>query len=212
MFYREKVFRRYRQDQSLFVALTEHAHCRFWSALSAFAGPEYWLSIMIPVLIILIAAIGLNHPDGILCLVSLDSAALAVMGLFLASLILARGFKLYTFIVFASGYYCCGRGYFGLQVFALKVIFSSSSFGERFSSVVVTLAFLGLLIYFRRPRRPEACSGMQGRSFVLGRPRSRSPSYLLSCRNLVRGRVGQSWIAIRDMDITADLLASAFSS
>ena len=180
---------------------------------------DYWAkAVLLPMLIFSIAAIGLNILVGYCGLVSLGSAGFMAVGAY-------SSYKLMTsfpelnmfFIVIFSGVVTAGVGVlFGLPSLRIK----------GFYLAVATLAaqFFLVWLFTRVPwfynysasgqiNAPErSVFGVA----VTGPATAPWATYLFClvfvvalawfARNLTRGRIGRSWMAIRDMDIAAEII------
>ena len=178
-------------------------------------GTDYWFSaILIPFLVLALAGIGLNLLTGYAGQLSLGSAAFMAVGAFSAYNFLLRVPHLPLVASFALG---------GLTAAAVGVVFGLPSLRIKgFYLIVSTLAAqffvewaLTKFSWFSNDNASGVISAPP--LLVLGHdfsaPRGR---YLLTltvvlaltlvARNLVRGRVGRSWMAVRDMDTAAAVI------
>ena len=230
MFYRETgLFRTsYQQDQSLLHLPADRNGLIFWLLVGFVAMPllgnEYWLaSIMIPVLIMVIAALGLNILTGYCGQLSLGTGAFMATGGYMGYKLATadfgiEGFELHILVVLIAS---------GLITAAVGVVFGLPSLRIKgFYLAVTTLAaqFFLLWLFTRVPWFVNnSISGVPSappRTFVgeivTGAEASTLGRYFfvlaitvvltIIAKNLVRGRVGRSWMAIRDMDIAAELI------
>ena len=189
-------------------------------ALASLGGAEYWLStILVPFLVYSLAALGLNLLTGYAGQLSLGTGGFMAVGAF-AAFKLATGFPgLNIVIVFLlAGLIAAGVGLlFGFPSLRIKGFYLS----------VATLAAQFFLIWlFNRIAwfTNYSSSGVIsappravfGDVFVTGAQASPLAKYYfvlamvallaLAAKNLVRGRVGRAWMAIRDMDIAAEII------
>lgn len=180
---------------------------------------DYWAnSIVVPFLIYVIAALGLNLLIGYCGQLSLGTAAFMAVGAY-ATFKLTTSFPgLNIYLVFIlSGLVTAGVGVvFGLP--SLKI--------KGFYLAVATLAAQFFLIWlFTRVGwffnySPTGQISMPGRSMfgvtITGAAASSTAVYFTClifvvamawlARNLTRGTLGRSWMAIRDMDIAAEII------
>jgi branched-chain amino acid transport system permease protein len=180
-----------------------------------FAASEYLLrAILIPFLILAIAAIGLNLLVGYCGQISLGSAAFMAVGAY-ASYDIALIFPwLNLVVVFALGGLCAAAAgiLFGLPSLRIK--------GYYLAVATLAAQFFFDWMFIRIPWfTGYASSGsvsapplrMFGVAFdtPVGRYLfclSLLAVIALAAKNLVRGRFGRMWMAIRDMDIAAEII------
>jgi branched-chain amino acid transport system permease protein len=176
------------------------------------------LTIMIPFLVFALAAIGLNILTGYAGQLSLGTGGFMAVGAF-AAYKLATGFPgLNIVVVFLlAGVVTAGVGVlFGLPSLRIK----------GFYLAVATLASQFFLIWlfnkfpwFTNYSASGVISAPPRTLFgyaVTGAEASPIAKYLftasfvailaLAAKNLIRGRIGRSWMAIRDMDIAAEII------
>ncbi len=225
MFYRETgdFKTSYAADLQTFpIALDRY---RFWALMAVafivvpFVLNDYWASaILIPFLVYSLAAIGLNILTGYCGQVSLGTGAFMAVGAYSC-------YKLTTafpgldliFVVLFSGFMTALVGIaFGLPSLRIK----------GFYLAVATLAAQFFIIWLVNKvpwfynysatgqiNMPDRTAlGFQ----VTGPAATAEAKYLFclatvfvfgwAARNLVRGRIGRSWMAIRDMDIAAEII------
>ncbi len=225
MFYREsgQFKTSYVADQAIFPIAQDR-----WGVLAVLAiafvvvpltANDYWFNaILIPFLVYALAALGLNILTGYAGQVSLGTDGFMAVGAY-ASYKLATGFpELNIVVVFLiSGGFAAAVGVlFGLPSLRIK----------GFYLALATLAAQFFLIWlFNRVEwfynynpsgtidaPPRAIFGL----LVTGASAAPAAKYLfaltmvtifaLLTKNLVRGRIGRSWMAIRDMDIAAEII------
>ncbi|MGD9618123.1 MAG: branched-chain amino acid ABC transporter permease [Alphaproteobacteria bacterium] len=209
----------YAADQALFPIRQDRIFV--WAALLVafaivpFVASEYLLrAILIPFLILATAAIGLNLLVGYCGQISLGSAAFMAIGAY-ASYNLALHFPwLNLLVVFVlGGLFAAGAGVlFGLPSLRIK--------GYYLAVATLAAQFFFDWLFIRVPWfTGYASSGsVSAPPLVLFglRPDSPAGGYLLclallcvialAARNIVRGRIGRMWMAIRDMDIAAEII------
>ncbi|MBL8336428.1 MAG: branched-chain amino acid ABC transporter permease [Rhodoferax sp.] len=221
MFYREngQFKTSYRSDQQIFPIAQDR-----WAVLliiaAAFlvvpmAGSDYlFRAILIPFLIMALAALGVNILVGYCGQISLGSGAFMAVGAYAAFNFFVRvpGIPLLLALVLGG---CCSALFgilFGLPSLRVKGLYLA----------VATLAaqFFSDWMFLRikwftndAPSGSVSVSGMQ----VLGMPIDSPISKYLLClgilvvlallaKNLVRSAIGREWMAIRDMDVAAAVI------
>lgn len=180
---------------------------------------DYWTNaVMLPFLIFAIAALGLNILTGYCGQVSLGTGGFMAVGAYACYKLMTAFPDLNIMIVvMASGVVTAGVGLlFGLPSLRIK----------GFYLAVATLAAQFFLIWlfnkvpwFYNYSASGQINAPERSMFgfaVTGASATPAASYLfcltilvilaLVARNLTRGRVGRSWMAIRDMDIAAEII------
>jgi branched-chain amino acid transport system permease protein len=213
----------YGADQAIFPIVQDRVLVTL-GILAAFLVPplmlsEYWLqAVLIPLAIYSLAAIGLNLLTGYAGLLSLGTGGFMAVGAY-------AGFKLTTafpglniFVVFVLS---------GLMAAAVGILFGIPSLRIKgFYLAVATLAaqFFLIWLFNKVPwfvnyaasgtitAPPRTVLGVM----VTGPQSTASVRYVVAlgfvavfaliAKNLVRGRVGRSWMAIRDRDIAAEII------
>jgi branched-chain amino acid transport system permease protein len=225
VFYREagQFKSRYVDDQAIFPIAQDRW---FVIGVVAFAfvivpliADEYWLqAVLIPILIYSLAAIGLNLLTGYAGLLSLGTGGFMAVGGY-AAYKFTTGFPdLNILIVFVLS---------GVAAAAVGILFGLPSLRIKgFYLAVATLAaqfFLGWMfnkVPWFYNYSPSGTITAPPRTFfgvmVTGPEAVPEVRYLmtlaivvvfaLAAKNLVRGRIGRSWMAIRDMDIAAEII------
>jgi len=214
----------YTADEAIFPIRQDR-----WLAFAALAvaylvipvvGSEYWLlTIMIPFLVFALAALGLNLLTGYAGQVSLGTGGFMAVGAF-ATYKLATAFPGINIVVILL--------FAGILTALVGVLFGFPSLRIKgFYLAVATLAAQFFLIWMFN-KFPwfynYSASGVIsappravfGQVFVTGAEADPRAKYLfvltivlimaLVAKNLVRGRIGRSWMAIRDMDIAAEII------
>jgi branched-chain amino acid transport system permease protein len=183
-------------------------------------GDRYWLdTIMLPFLIFSIAALGLNILTGYAGQLSLGTGGFMACGAFAAYKLATAFPDLHIVLVFVlAGLITAGVGMlFGIPSLRIK----------GFYLAVATLAaqFFLVWLFNKLPwfsnyspsgvisAPPRA---VFGHVFVTGAESSVEAKYLfalstvallaLAAKNMTRCRIGRSWMAIRDMDIAAEII------
>jgi branched-chain amino acid transport system permease protein len=213
----------YASDQAIFPILQDKILVALGVTAAIIVPPvladDYWLqAVLIPFLVYALAALGLNLLTGYAGQLSLGTGGFMAVGAYAAFKITTAFPALNIVLVFiAAGLVAAGVGLvFGIPSLRIK----------GFYLAVATLAAQFFLIWlFNKvawfvnyapsgtitapPRTlfgamvtgPEATAGARyllalGMVVVFG----------LAAKNLVRGRIGRSWMAIRDRDIAAEII------
>lgn len=213
----------YTDDQAIFPILQDRV-IAIAIVIGAFVIPplfanEYWLqAILIPFLIFSLAAIGLNILTGYAGQLSLGTGGFMAVGAY-ATYKMATAFPDMNIIVIflIAGLFAAAVGMvFGLPSLRIK----------GFYLAVATLAAQFFLLWlfnkvswFYNYNSSGTISAPPREVFgvmVTGPMATAEVRYLvcltivcifaLAAKNLVRGRVGRSWMAIRDMDIAAEII------
>jgi branched-chain amino acid transport system permease protein len=224
VFYREagQYKTTYQADMSVFPILQDRIGLALIIAaalvLPLFAGEFMIASVMVPFLILALAAIGLNILTGYTGLVSLGTGAFMGVGAY-ACYKLSTTFPAINILVWivASGFVSCAIGVlFGLPSLRIK----------GFYLAVATLAaqFFLQWCFVRIPwlynYNPSGAIEVPSRTLfglhVTGASATPTTRYYIALTivlavtwivsNLVHGRVGRSFMAVRDMDIAAQLI------
>ena len=180
---------------------------------------EYWMqAVLVPFLILSLAAIGLNILTGYTGLLSLGTGGFMAVGAY-ATYKITTGFPdINILLVFLmGGLVSAGVGIlFGIPSLRIKGFYLAVAtlaaqffilwcfnkiewFYNYFPSGTITApprTFLGIMV-----TGPEATAWT--RYFVV---LSVVTIFALVAKNLVRGRIGRQWQAIRDMDIAAEII------
>ena len=193
----------------------------FWLLMLAFGvavpllADPYWLkAILIPVLIFSLAALGLNILTGYAGQLSLGSAAFMAVGAFAAYNFMLRvdGMPFLVALVLAGTVAALVGVLFGLpslrikgfylavatlaaQFFIVWVLVKFPWFSNHSSSGVVTAQDVTILGYtFASPQAKYVLT------FVI------VACMALLAKNLVRSATGRAWMAVRDMDVAAQVI------
>ncbi len=225
MFYREagQFKTTYERDQAIFPIVQDRFFVIGLLVLAFLVVPlianEYWLqAILIPSLVFSLAALGLNLLTGYAGQLSLGTGGFMACGAY-ATYKLATAFPdLNIIVVFLLS---------GIPAAAVGVLFGIPSLRIKgFYLAVATLAAQFFLVWlFNRVGwfynyNPSGTITMVPRTvggvMVTGPEASATARYLvalgllavfaLASKNLVRGRIGRTWMAIRDMDIAAEII------
>ena len=228
MFYREagQFKTSYAKDQALLSIPMDKRFVLGVIAFAVFVVPtfasEYWLgSLLIPVLILSIAAIGLNILTGYAGQLSLGTGAFMAAGGYMAYKVATNlSFLPVPIAILAGGFSAAFAGIlFGIPSLRIK----------GFYLAVATLAAQFFLIWLFThvdwfvnysisgvPSIADYKLFVEFGPLVTGAKASVEARYLfvlafagllaLAARNMARGKIGRSWMAIRDMDIAAEII------
>ena len=225
MFYREagQFKTSYSTDQAIFPIIQDRwfialvlvvAYC-----IIPFIANDYWFqAILIPLFIYSLAAIGLNILTGYAGQLSLGTGAFMAVGAY-ATYKLTTGFpEISIILVFLIA---------GLIAAAVGVLFGLPSLRIKgFYLAVATLAAQFFILWLFNKvgwfvnYSPSGTITAPPREFIglmiTGPEATPQARYFLTlmiltvlalvAKNLVRGRLGRSWMAIRDMDIAAEII------
>jgi branched-chain amino acid transport system permease protein len=209
----------YASDQQLFPILQDRifviAFVVFAFGVMPFIGTEYlFRAILVPFLILALAAIGLNILVGYCGQVSLGTGAFMAIGAYSAYNLAIRIPDLNLIVVFLlAGVFATIFGaLFGIPSLRIK----------GFYLAVATLAAQFLVDWmFARigwftnnaPSGSVAAPPLEFFGFLVDSPIEKYLFVLafvcvfaLVARNLTRGAIGRSWMAIRDMDVAAEVI------
>jgi branched-chain amino acid transport system permease protein len=209
----------YASDQQLFPILQDRifvvAFVVFAFAVLPFIGTEYlFRAILVPFLILALAAIGLNILVGYCGQVSLGTGAFMAIGAYSAYNLAVRIPDLNLIVVFLlAGVFATIFGaLFGIPSLRIK----------GFSLAVATLAaqffvdgMFARIGWFTNdaPSGSVAAPPLEIFGFLIDSPIEKYLFVLafvcvfaLVARNLTRGAIGRSWMAIRDMDVAAEVI------
>ena len=213
----------YRTDQAIFPILQDRifviALILFAYLVVPFIANSYWFeAILLPVVVFSLAALGLNVLTGWTGQISLGTGGFMAVGAY--SCYKLAGFfpdVNIIFIILISGLFAAGVGViFGLPSLRIK----------GFYLTVATLAaqfFLEWLFqtvpWFTDYSSSATISAPMSTLFglkIMGPEAAPEVKYLIALsflvvfslivKNLARGRIGRSWMAIRDFDIAAELI------
>ena len=209
----------YQQDQAIFPITQDKigiaALLAFFFLVVPFIANQYWLqAVLIPVLIFSLAAIGLNILTGYCGQLSLGSAAFMAVG----------AFGTYNFMLRIDGMpFLVAIVLGGLCAAAVGVLFGLPSLRIKgFYLAVATLAaqffIVWVLVKFGWFSNYSSSGVITAqRVSILGMEfRSPEMKYLLTlsivtvlallAKNMVRSSTGRKWMAVRDMDVAAEVI------
>jgi branched-chain amino acid transport system permease protein len=203
----------YRADQAIFP-IAQDRYALIFLLVVAFAvvpavADEYWLrSIITPFLCFSLAAVGLNILTGYAGQLSLGSSAFMAVGAFAAyNLNVRLGLPFYIYLPIA-----------GLIAAAVGVVFGLPSLRIKGFYLIVTTLAAHFFIEWLFTRVPWFTNNSS--SGVIDAPPLRffgvvMESYItlvvvailaLAAKNMVRSAIGRAWMAVRDMDIAAEIV------
>jgi branched-chain amino acid transport system permease protein len=221
VFYREagQFKASYAEDQALFPIRQDRIGVAVILAVAFVAIPlyatDYWLSaILIPFLVFSLAALGLNILTGYAGQLSLGSAAFMAVGAFAAYNFQLRVPGIPILASFALG---------GLTAAMAGIVFGLPSLRIKgFYLAVATLAaqfFIPWLLvkvgWFTNYSPSGVISAQQIEilGYAFDTPARKYLFVLaivvvlaLAAKNLVRSRIGRAWMAVRDMDVAAEVI------
>ena len=225
MFYREsgQLKSSYIADQAMFPIAQDRWFVMGVLAVAFLVVPlfinQYWANaILLPFLVYALAALGLNILTGYCGQVSLGTGAFMAVGAYASFKLVGFFPELNFLIVLALS---------GVVTAAVGMIFGLPSLRIKgFYLAVATLAAQFFLIWvFNKvgwfyDHSPTGMITVRPIDFfdirVTGPEATPAAKYLftltiiavltLAAKNIVRGRIGRSWMAIRDMDIAAELI------
>lgn len=178
-------------------------------------GNDYWFNaILIPFLILSLAALGLNILTGYAGQLSLGSAAFMAVGAFAAyNLMLRVPHMPLLASFFLAGLITAGVGLvFGLPSLRIKGFYLAVTTLAAQFVIEWALTKFGWFSNYN-PSGVISAQKMVILGYRFERPVSRYLLTLslvsllaLAAKNLVRGRLGRAWMAVRDMDVAAEVI------
>ena len=199
-----------RQDRIAFAVILAVA----FVAIPLFATPYLITGILIPFLIFSLAAIGLNILTGYAGQLSLGSAAFMAIGAFASYNFVLRIPGIPMLVAFAGG---------GLIAALVGILFGLPSLRIRgFYLAVATLAAQFFILWFLTKvgwiTNYSSSGVITAQQVVILGYAFTTPAakYLLvlsivavmalAAKNMARGNAGRSWMAVRDMDVAAEVI------
>jgi branched-chain amino acid transport system permease protein len=199
-----------KQDRYLVLAIIAFA----FLAVPFLATPYFFSAILIPFLIFSLAALGLNILTGYAGQISLGTAAFMAVGAFASYNFMLRVPGMPILLAFALGGVCAAlvgivfglpslriRGFYlaastlATQFFVVWCLTKVPWFTNNSSSGVITAQQINILGYhFNSPT--EKYLLVLAIVCVMA----------LLAKNMVRSTVGRSWMAVRDMDVAAEVI------
>lgn len=221
MFYREagQFKTSYKLDQQIFPIRQDRVAMAFILAFFYLAVPmiadQYWLqAIIIPTLIFALAAIGLNILTGYAGQLSLGSAAFMAVGAFAAYNIVLRvpGMPIVAAFILAGVVAALVGVLFGLPSLRIKGFYLAVATLAAQFFIVWALTKFG---WFSNYSSSGVISTQKIEilGYALTSPEAKYLLTLvvvtilaLAAKNMVRSTIGRSWMAIRDMDVAAEVI------
>ena len=221
MFYREagQFKTSYRSDQAIFPIAQDRWFVILIVAfgflvIPLIAGQYLYTEVLIPVLILSLAAIGLNILTGYCGQLSLGTGGFMAVGAYASYNLLLHFPESNLIVVFLFG---------GLMAMLVGVLFGIPSLRIKgFYLAVATLAsqFFIEWVFARvkwftnyAPSGSVAVANLDLFGFPIQTPMQKYLFVLalvvvlaLAAKNLIRGRLGRMWMATRDMDIAAEII------
>ena len=199
-----------RQDRIAMLLLLAAAYV----AVPLVATPYLFSAILIPFLIFSLAALGLNILMGYAGQVSLGSAAFMAVGAFAAYNFVLRIPGIPLLVAFVLGGLCAAAVgiVFGLPSLRIRGFYLAASTLATQFFVVWCLTKIPWLTNYSSSGVITA-QKMEILGFVFDTPISKYLLVLtivlvlaLAAKNMVRCSIGRSWMAIRDMDVAAEVI------
>jgi branched-chain amino acid transport system permease protein len=204
-----------RQDRWLLVA----ALAAVYLVIPA-VGSEYWLlTIMIPFLVYALAAIGLNLLTGYAGQVSLGTGGFMAVGAFATYKLTTTfpGLNIVLALVIAGVVTALVGTLFGFPSLRIKGFYLAvATLASQFFLIWLFNKFPWFYNYSPSGVISAPPRAVFGQVYVTGAEADPRAKYLfvltvvvvlaLAAKNLVRGRIGRAWMAIRDMDVAAEII------
>jgi len=209
----------YSADQQIFPIRQDRIGIMLLLAVAFIAAPlfasEYWLkAILVPFLVFSLAALGLNILTGYAGQLSLGSAAFMAVGAFASYNFMLRIDGMPLLVAFALG---------GLSAALVGIAFGLPSLRIKgFYLAVATLAAQFFIVWGLTKvewfSNYSSSGVITAQDMVIFGYHFQSPEakYLLvlsivalmalMAKNMVRGSVGRAWMAVRDMDVAAEVI------
>jgi branched-chain amino acid transport system permease protein len=185
-----------------------------FAVVPLFASPYIFSAILIPFLIFSLAALGLNILTGYAGQVSLGSAAFMAVGAFAAYNFVLRIPGIPILLAFVLGGLCAAMVgiAFGLPSLRIRGFYLAASTLATQFFVVWALTKIGWFTNYSSSGVITAQRiSILGYDFI-----SPASKYLLTlsivvvmamlAKNMIRSNVGRSWMAVRDMDVAAEVI------
>ena len=204
-----------RQDRALLLLGLVFAYL----VIPAVASDYWLLTIMVPFLVYALAALGLNLLTGYAGQVSLGTGGFMAVGAF-ATYKLAIAFPWLNIVVILllAGVITALVGVlFGFPSLRIKGFYLAvATLASQFFLIWVFNKFPWFYNYSASGVISAPPRALFGNVYVTGAEADPRAKYLfvltvvallaLAAKNLVRGRIGRAWMAIRDMDIAAEII------
>jgi branched-chain amino acid transport system permease protein len=198
-----------RQDRVAFVILMVVAY-----GVVPLVGNEYWLrSILVPFLVYSLAALGLNLLTGYAGQISLGAAANMMVGAFAAyNLSVRLGLPFWIYLPLAGLIAAAVGMVFGLPSLRIKgfYLLVTTLAAQYFTEWIFTNVGWFTNYSISGVITPPS---MELFGYRLDSPQARYLVALvivtimtLAAKNMVRGAIGRAWMAVRDMDVAAEII------
>src|ERR1700757_2101850 len=214
----------YAADQAIFPIRQDR-----WLLLAALAfaylvipavGSEYWLlTIMVPFLVYALAALGLNLLTGYAGQVSLGTGGFMAVGAFATYKLTSAfpGINIVVILVLAGFVTALVGMLFGFPSLRIKGFYLAvATLAAQFFLIWLFNKFPWFYNYSPSGVISAPPRAVFGQVYVTGAEADPRAKYLfvltavvllaLAAKGLVRGRIGRAWMAIRDMDIAAEII------
>src|SRR2546423_11360523 len=214
----------YAADQAIFPIRQDR-----WLLLAALAfayfvipavGSEYWLlTMMVPFLVYALAALGLNLLTGYAGQVSLGTGGFMAVGAFATYKLTTAfpGLDIVLALILAGIITALVGVLFGFPSLRIKGFYLAvATLASQFFLIWVFNKFPWFYNYSASGVISAPPRAVFGRLYVTGAEADPRAKYLfvltvvvllaLAAKGLVRGRIGRAWMAIRDMDIAAEII------
>jgi branched-chain amino acid transport system permease protein len=213
----------YAADQAIFPIIQDRIFIALLSLAAFVAVPlladEYWLqAILIPLLIYALAAIGLNLLTGYAGQLSLGTGGFMAVGAYAAFKLTTAFPWLNMIVVFVlAGVVAAGVGLlFGIPSLRIKGFYLAVATLAAQFFLIWLFNKVGWFVNYSSSGTATAPPRTMFGLMVTG-PQATAPVrylvalavvvlFALVAKNLVRGRVGRSWMAMRDRDIAAEII------
>ena len=214
----------YTEDQQIFPIRQDRIMVALMLIIAFVAIPmmasEYWLStIMLPFLVFSLAALGLNLLTGYAGQLSLGTGGFMATGAFAAYKLAVAFPEMNIIIVFLlSGVITAGVGVlFGIPSLRIKGFYLAvATLASQFFLIWMFNKFGWFTNYSSSGVISAPPRAVFGDFFVTGSSASPQAKYLfalafvavlaLAAKNITRSHIGRGWMAIRDMDIAAEII------
>jgi branched-chain amino acid transport system permease protein len=213
----------YASDQAIFPIVQDRWAAGLLIAAAALVPPlvanEYWLqAVLIPFLVYALAAIGLNLLTGYAGQLSLGTGGFMAVGAYSAFKLTTAFPKVSVLLVFlASGVIAAGVGLvFGLPSLRIKGFYLAVATLAAQFFLIWLFNKVGWFVNYASSGTITAPNRTVLGVLVTGPNATAEARYVvalgvvtvfaLAAKNLVRGRIGRSWMAIRDRDIAAEII------
>ena len=199
------------QDRWIVIALIAFA----FIGIPLIATPYMYTEVLIPVLVLSIAAIGLNILTGYCGQVSLGTGGFMAVAAYASYNFFIRVplFNDLILVILFGGFMAAAFGVlFGLPSLRIKGFYLAvATLAAQFFVDWATARVKWLTNY--APSGSVSVNNLKALGIPIDTPLSRYIFILcfvvvlaLVAKNLVRGRIGRQWMAIRDMDIAAEIM------